>query len=360
MILYLINQFDLISLQNFISYLTVRTGLALFTSFSFILVFGPFLITQISKYQTHGQPIRDDGPEGHLIAKKGTPTMGGIIILISIVGSILLWINPESFISFPIIFILISFGLVGFIDDFYKVRSNTSNGISAKLRITLQIIITLIFIYWISNYHSIDIKLLSLPILKDAFINLGLFGIPFTLIVVLGSANAVNLTDGLDGLAIVPVMIVAATFAVICYLAGNIIFSEYLYINYLPGAGELTVVCAAIIGSALGFLWYNAPPAMVFMGDTGSLSLGASIGAISVLIKQEIVLAIVGGIFVAEAVSVILQVGSYKMTGKRIFKMAPLHHHFEQNGVPESKIVIRFWIVAIVLALVGLATLKIR
>lgn len=201
---------------------------------------------------------------------------------------------------------------------------------------------------------------MSLPILKDAFINLGLFGIPFTLIVVLGSANAVNLTDGLDGLAIVPVMIVAATFAVICYLAGNIIFSEYLYINYLPGAGELTVVCAAIIGSALGFLWYNAPPAMVFMGDTGSLSLGASIGAISVLIKQEIVLAIVGGIFVAEAVSVILQVGSYKMTGKRIFKMAPLHHHFEQNGVPESKIVIRFWIVAIVLALVGLATLKIR
>ena len=201
---------------------------------------------------------------------------------------------------------------------------------------------------------------MSLPILKDAFINLGLFGIPFTLIVVLGSANAVNLTDGLDGLAIVPVMIVAATFALICYLAGNIIFSEYLYINYLPGAGELTVVCAAIIGSALGFLWYNAPPAMVFMGDTGSLSLGASIGAISVLIKQEIVLAIVGGIFVAEAVSVILQVGSYKMTGKRIFKMAPLHHHFEQNGVPESKIVIRFWIVAIVLALVGLATLKIR
>ena len=199
-----------------------------------------------------------------------------------------------------------------------------------------------------------------MAILKFCFNNFGLFGIPFTLIVVLGSANAVNLTDGLDGLAIVPVMIVAATFAVICYLAGNIIFSEYLYINYLPGAGELTVVCAAIIGSALGFLWYNAPPAMVFMGDTGSLSLGASIGAISVLIKQEIVLAIVGGIFVAEAVSVILQVGSYKMTGKRIFKMAPLHHHFEQNGVPESKIVIRFWIVAIVLALVGLATLKIR
>ena len=200
----------------------------------------------------------------------------------------------------------------------------------------------------------------SLPFLKDIFLNLGLFSIPFVILVILGSANAVNLTDGLDGLAIVPIMIVSATFAVICYLAGNMIFSNYLYINYLPGAGELTVLCAAIIGSALGFLWYNAPPAMVFMGDTGSLSLGAALGGISVLTKQEIVLAIVGGIFVAEAVSVILQVGSYKLTGKRIFKMAPLHHHFEKNGIAESKIVIRFWIIALILALIGLATLKIR
>ena len=196
--------------------------------------------------------------------------------------------------------------------------------------------------------------------IRDRFLNLGLFSIPFVILVILGSANAVNLTDGLDGLAIVPIMIVSATFAVICYLAGNMIFSNYLYINYLPGAGELTVLCAAIIGSALGFLWYNAPPAMVFMGDTGSLSLGAALGGISVLTKQEIVLAIVGGIFVAEAVSVILQVGSYKLTGKRIFKMAPLHHHFEKNGIAESKIVIRFWIIALILALIGLATLKIR
>ena len=218
----------------------------------------------------------------------------------------------------------------------------------------------MIFIYWITTYNEIDIQLLSLPILKDIFLNLGLFSIPFVILVILGSANAVNLTDGLDGLAIVPIMIVSATFAVICYLAGNMIFSNYLYINYLPGAGELTVLCAAIIGSALGFLWYNAPPAMVFMGDTGSLSLGAALGGISVLTKQEIVLAIVGGIFVAEAVSVILQVGSYKLTGKRIFKMAPLHHHFEKNGIAESKIVIRFWIIALILALIGLATLKIR
>ena len=360
MILYILEYLNIPGLYNFFNYLTVRTGFALFTSFFFILLFGPALINKISSYQSIGQPIRDDGPESHIIAKKGTPTMGGIIILLSIIGSILLWVNPESFISWPVIFILVSFGLIGFADDFSKVKNNSSKGISAKIRIFLQIIVSLIFIYWITKHHHIDIKLLSLPFLKDIFINLGLFAVPFILIVILGSANAVNLTDGLDGLAIVPVMIVAATFAVICYLAGNIIFAEYLYINYLPGAGELTVLCAAIIGSALGFLWYNAPPAMVFMGDTGSLSLGAALGSISILLKQEIVLAIVGGIFVAEAISVILQVSSFKLTGKRIFKMAPLHHHFEKNGLPESKIVIRFWIVAIILALIGLATLKIR
>ncbi len=335
MILYLIEYLNLGALNNFLNYLTVRTGLALFTSFFFILFFGPFLIKRIGSYQSIGQPIREDGPESHLVAKKGTPTMGGIIILISIVGSMILWVNPESYISWPIIFLLISFGLVGFADDFSKVKKKSSNGISAKIRIFFQIIISLIFIYWITTYNEIDIQLLSLPFLKDIFLNLGLFSIPFVILVILGSANAVNLTDGLDGLAIVP-------------------------INYLPGAGELTVLCAAIIGSALGFLWYNAPPAMVFMGDTGSLSLGAALGGISVLTKQEIVLAIVGGIFVAEAVSVILQVGSYKLTGKRIFKMAPLHHHFEKNGIAESKIVIRFWIIALILALIGLATLKIR
>ena len=361
MILYLINYLELDLISNLFSYLTVRTGLSLMTSFLLIIIFGPFFIRKISALQTEGQPIRMDGPQSHIVAKKGTPTMGGIIILLSIIISIIFWCNPNSLITWPVVFVMISFGLIGFIDDLKKVKTNSSNGISGKVRISFQILIVIIFIYWIKDLLDFqNFNLLSLPFLKDIFLNLGYFSIPFVILVVVGSANAVNLTDGLDGLAIVPIMIVALTFALICYLAGNIIYSEYLYINHLPGAGELAVLCAAIIGAALGFLWYNAPPAMVFMGDTGSLALGGAIGSISVLIKQELVLAIVGGIFVAEAMSVILQVGSYKLTGKRIFKMAPLHHHFEQKGVPESQIVIRFWIVAVILALVGLATLKIR
>ena len=361
MILYLINYLELDLISNLFSYLTVRTGLSLMTSFLLIIIFGPFFIRKLSALQTEGQPIRMDGPQSHIIAKKGTPTMGGIIILLSIIVSIILWCNPNSLITWPVVFVMIFFGLIGFIDDLKKVKTNSSNGISGKIRISFQILIVIIFIYWIKNFLDFqNLNLLSLPFLKDIFLNLGFFSIPFFILVIVGSANAVNLTDGLDGLAIVPIMIVALTFALICYLAGNIIYSEYLYINYLPGAGELAVLCAAIIGAALGFLWYNAPPAMVFMGDTGSLALGGAIGSISILIKQELVLAIVGGIFVAEAMSVILQVGSYKLTGKRIFKMAPLHHHFEQKGVPESQIVIRFWIVAVILALVGLATLKIR
>ena len=361
MILYLINYLELDLISNLFSYLTVRTGLSLITSFLLIIIFGPFFIKKLSALQTEGQPIRVDGPQSHIVAKKGTPTMGGIIILLSIIISIIFWCNANSLITWPVVFVMISFGLIGFIDDLKKVKTNSSNGISGKVRISFQILIVIIFIYWIKDLLDFqNFNLLSLPFLKDIFLNLGYFSIPFVILVVVGSANAVNLTDGLDGLAIVPIMIVALTFALICYLAGNIIYSEYLYINHLPGAGELAVLCAAIIGAALGFLWYNAPPAMVFMGDTGSLALGGAIGSISVLIKQELVLAIVGGIFVAEAMSVILQVGSYKLTGKRIFKMAPLHHHFEQKGVPESQIVIRFWIVAVILALVGLATLKIR
>ena len=361
MILYLIDYFEFDLIANLLSYLTVRTGLALMTSFLLIILFGPFFIRQLSAIQVDGQPIRTDGPQSHIVAKKGTPTMGGIIILLSIIISIIFWCNPDSLITWPVVFVMVSFGLIGFIDDLKKITNNSSNGISGKIRILFQILVVVIFVYWIKdvlNFQNLD--LLSLPFLKDVFLPMGYFSIPFIILVIVGSANAVNLTDGLDGLAIVPIMIVALTFALICYLAGNIIYSEYLYINYLPGAGELAVLCAAIIGSALGFLWYNAPPAMVFMGDTGSLALGGAIGSISILIKQELVLAIVGGIFVAEAVSVILQVGSYKLTGKRIFKMAPLHHHFEQKGVPESQIVIRFWIVAVILALIGLATLKIR
>ena len=362
MILELINILEInISLLNLVNYLTVRAGLALFTSFILILLFGPRLINFISSFQDEGQPIREDGPQSHLIAKKGTPTMGGIIILLSIAFSVFLWSDFDTDVMFPIIFIMLSFGFIGFIDDYSKVAKNSSNGISGKVRLLLQTLSVGIFIYWTTMLLNIEnLNLLTLPMLKDVFINLGYFSIPFIIVVIVGSANAVNLTDGLDGLAIVPVMIVAATFAIICYLAGNVIFSDYLYINYVPGAGELAILCGAMIGASLGFLWYNAPPAMVFMGDTGSLALGGTLGAISVIIKQELVLAIVGGIFVAEALSVILQVGSFKLTGKRIFKMAPLHHHFEHKGWPESQIVIRFWIVALILALIGLATLKIR
>jgi len=338
----------------------MRFGLALMTSLFFILFFGPFLIRQISKFQLEGQPIRLDGPETHLIAKKGTPTMGGVIILLSILISILLWGNYSSQILWPCIFIMISFGSIGFLDDYKKISSNTSDGLRGKYKIFLEIGCTLFFIFLISNLNIENLQMLSLPFFKNQFIALGIFFIPFILIVIVGSANAVNLTDGLDGLAIVPVMIVALSFAIICYLAGNIIFAEYLYLDYIPGAGELTILCAALIGSALGFLWYNAPPAMVFMGDTGSLSLGATIAAIAIMIKHELVLAVIGGLFVVEALSVIIQVGYFKTTGKRFFKMAPLHHHFEKKGWPESQIVIRFWIITIILAIIGLASLKIR
>ena len=361
MILYLINYFELGGTSlSIISYLTMRFGLALMTSLFFILFFGPFLIRQISKFQLEGQPIRLDGPETHLIAKKGTPTMGGVIILLSILISILLWGNYSSQILWPCIFIMISFGSIGFLDDYKKISSNTSDGLRGKYKIFLEIGCTLFFIFWISNLNIENLQMLSLPFFKNHFIALGIFFIPFILIVIVGSANAVNLTDGLDGLAIVPVMIVALSFAIICYLTGNIIFAEYLYLDYIPGAGELTILCAALIGSALGFLWYNAPPAMVFMGDTGSLSLGATIAAIAIMIKHELVLAVIGGLFVVEALSVIIQVGYFKTTGKRFFKMAPLHHHFEKKGWPESQIVIRFWIITIILAIIGLATLKIR
>jgi phospho-N-acetylmuramoyl-pentapeptide-transferase len=255
---------------------------------------------------------------------------------------------------------MLSFGAIGFLDDYTKLSNKSSDGVSGKNKIILEIICSLIFVYWATTLNLDNQELLSLPFLKNVYINLGYFFIPFVIFVIIGSANAVNLTDGLDGLAIVPIMIVALTFALICYLVGNIVFSEYLLINYVPGAGELTILCGALIGSALGFLWYNAPPAMVFMGDTGSLSLGATLGAIAVMIKHEIVLAIVGGLFVVEALSVIIQVGYFKRTGKRFFLMAPLHHHFEKKGWPESQIVIRFWIITIVLAIIGLATLKLR
>ena len=361
MVLFIIEYFNYTnSVFNVLNYITIRSGLALMTSLFFILFFGPYLIRLISKFQLEGQPIRLDGPQSHLIAKKGTPTMGGFIILLSILISILLWSSFKSQILWPCLFVMISFGLIGFFDDYKKISNNSSDGVSGKTKILLEIFFALIFVFWSTSLNLDNQELLSLPFLKNVYINLGYFFIPFIVFVIIGSANAVNLTDGLDGLAIVPIMIVALTFALICYLAGNIIFSNYLYINYVPGAGELTILCGALIGSALGFLWYNAPPAMVFMGDTGSLALGATLGAIAVMIKHEIVLAIVGGLFVIEALSVIIQVGYFKSTGKRFFLMAPLHHHFEKKGWPESQIVIRFWIITIILAIFGLATLKLR
>ena len=361
MVLFIIEYFNYTnSVFNVLNYITIRSGLALMTSLFFILFFGPYLIKLISKFQLEGQPIRLDGPQSHLIAKKGTPTMGGFIILLSILISILLWSNFKSQILWPCVFIMISFGFVGFFDDYKKISNNSSDGVSGKTKILFEIFFALIFVFWSTSLNLDNQELLSLPFLKNVYINLGYFFIPFVVFVIIGSANAVNLTDGLDGLAIVPIMIVALTFALICYLAGNIIFSNYLYINYVPGAGELTILCGALIGSALGFLWYNAPPAMVFMGDTGSLALGATLGAIAVMIKHEIVLSIVGGLFVIEALSVIIQVGYFKSTGKRFFLMAPLHHHFEKKGWPESQIVIRFWIITVILAIVGLATLKLR
>jgi phospho-N-acetylmuramoyl-pentapeptide-transferase len=361
MVLFIIEYFNYTnSVFNVLNYITIRSGLALMTSLFFILFFGPYLIKLISKFQLEGQPIRLDGPQSHLIAKKGTPTMGGVIILLSILISILLWSNFKSQILWPCVFIMISFGFVGFFDDYKKISNNSSDGVSGKTKILFEILFAFIFVFWSTSLNLDNQELLSLPFLKNVYINLGYFFIPFVVFVIIGSANAVNLTDGLDGLAIVPIMIVALTFALICYLAGNIIFSNYLYINYVPGAGELTILCGALIGSALGFLWYNAPPAMVFMGDTGSLALGATLGAIAVMIKHEIVLSIVGGLFVIEALSVIIQVGYFKSTGKRFFLMAPLHHHFEKKGWPESQIVIRFWIITVILAIVGLATLKLR
>lgn len=347
------------SFLNLFSYLSTRTILSTLSALMIVLFFGDKFIEFIRSIQFK-QKIDDRGPKSHKV-KDGTPTMGGLLIIGSVLLSGLLWGDLQNKYLLISLFTIFSFGLIGFFDDYRKVKSLDSKGLSMVTKIFFQVIFAFIassLLYYSANSTAETNYIV--PFFKTVSLDLGIFFIFISVFILVGSSNAVNLTDGLDGLAIVPIMIVALTFALICYLAGNIIYSEYLYINYLPGAGELAVLCAAIIGAALGFLWYNAPPAMVFMGDTGSLALGGAIGSISILIKQELVLAIVGGIFVAEAVSVILQVGSYKLTGKRIFKMAPLHHHFEQKGVPESQIVIRFWIVAVILALIGLATLKIR
>ena len=357
---FLLNFVDLFGFLNVFKYLTFRTGLSVFTSLIIVLILGNPLIRFFSN-QKILDPIRDDGPEEHIIKKIGTPTMGGAIILFGLIVSVLCWGDLSNINILFCLYIAISFGLLGALDDYKKIKHRNSVGISSKLKIILQILLAIIgvifFTFLIDNQ---EITNLYFPFFKNLIINLGWFFIPFAVFVIVGSSNAVNLTDGLDGLATVPVILVAACFAFISYVTGNIVFSDYLQIPYIEGTGEISIFCGAIIGSCLGFLWFNAPPAKIFMGDTGSLSLGGSLGAVGIITKHEIVLAITGGLFVLEAVSVMVQVISFKLTGKRIFKMAPIHHHFEKKGWPESTVVIRFWIISIILAMVGLATLKLR
>ena len=356
----LTNYSDAYSFLNFFNFLTVRTGLATITAMIIVFLIGDKFINFFSTNKITN-PIRLDGPEDHLIKKIGTPTMGGVLILIGLFFGVFLWADLYNPYNWLLIFITFSFGILGAFDDYKKIKNNNSKGISSKLKIIIQIIIGLISLVILYNFiDSNQITNLYFPFFKNLVINLGWFFIPFYLFVIVGSSNAVNLTDGLDGLATVPVILVAGCFAFISYVSGNIIFAEYLLIPYIEGVGEVAVFCGAIIGASIGFLWFNAPPAKIFMGDTGSLALGGSLGAIGVVTKHEIVLAIIGGLFVLEAVSVIVQVVSFKLTGKRIFKMAPIHHHFEKKGWAESTIVIRFWIISLILAMIGLATLKLR
>ena len=356
----ILNYVDIFSFLNVFKYLTVRTGLAMFTSMLVVFLIGTPFINFFSARQIIN-PIREDGPDEHIIKKIGTPTMGGVLILLGLFSSILLWGNLSSPYIWVLIFIVASFGLLGAYDDYKKIKFSNSSGVSFKFKIIIQIIIAVLGILILTHFtdHP-DLKNLYFPFFKNLLINLGWFFIPFSVFIIVGSSNAVNLTDGLDGLATVPVILVAACFAFISYVTGNIVFSEYLQIPYIEGVGEVTVFLGSVIGACLGFLWFNAPPAKIFMGDTGSLALGGSLGAVGIITKHEIVLAITGGLFVLEATSVIVQVLSYKLTGKRVFKMAPIHHHFEKKGWAESTIVVRFWIISIILAMIGLATLKLR
>ena len=345
---------------NLFRYITFRAGGAFFTSLFFGFLLGAPLIRYLKSVQEHGQPIREDGPDRHFL-KAGTPTMGGVLILASLVLSSVLWVKVDNFYLWLILFVTVGFGLIGFWDDYTKVVKRNSRGISSSLRLILGLAISLIFTIFLIQVHDANLSgRLAVPIFKEILFDLGILFIPFSMLVISGSANSVNLTDGLDGLAIMPVMIAAGSFGIISYLVGRVDFSDYLDLHYVAGVGEITIFCSALIGAGLGFLWYNAPPAAVFMGDTGSLALGGALGAIAVCTKNEFVLAIIGGLFVMEALSVIIQVMYFKITGKRVFLMAPIHHHFEKLGWAESQIVIRFWIISVILALIGLATLKLR
>ncbi|MBV8565688.1 MAG: phospho-N-acetylmuramoyl-pentapeptide-transferase [Methylobacteriaceae bacterium] len=345
---------------NLFRYITFRAGGATATSLLFVFFFGPRIISALRLKQGKGQPIRADGPQSHIL-KVGTPTMGGLMILSGLIVGTLLWANLQNRYVWVVLLVTLGFGLIGFYDDFLKVTKQTHRGFSGRARLGLEALIALLACWALIRVSGTPIATsLAVPFINGFVVDLGLFFLVFGPFVIVSAGNAVNLTDGLDGLAIVPVMLAAGTFGIIAWLAGNAIFSVYLGINFVPGTGELSVVCGALIGAGLGFLWFNAPPAQIFMGDTGSLALGGLLGTIALAIKHEFVLAIVGGLFVLEAVSVIVQVISFKLTGKRVFRMAPIHHHFEQLGWKEPQIVIRFWIIALVLSIVGLATLKVR
>ncbi|MEL6236409.1 MAG: phospho-N-acetylmuramoyl-pentapeptide-transferase [Pseudomonadota bacterium] len=346
---------------NLFNYITFRAGGAFFTALLFGFILGRPIIDMLRRYQKKGQPIREDGPESHIIAKAGTPTMGGVMILGAVLVSTFLWGRWDNGYVWMILFVTFCFGAIGFADDFLKVTKYNTKGVSSRVRFGLGLLVGLIAAVWAMSLQPETLSgMLAFPVFKDLLLNLSWFFVPFAMIVIVGAANAVNLTDGLDGLAIMPVMIAAGTLGAIAYAVGRVDFTEYLDVHYVPGTGEIAIFAAALIGGGLGFLWYNAPPAAVFMGDTGSLALGGALGAIAVATKHEIVLAIVGGLFVVEALSVIIQVAWYKRTGKRVFLMAPIHHHFEKLGWAESTIVIRFWIISLILALIGLATLKLR
>ena len=345
---------------NLFRYISFRAGGAFLTALIFGFLFGKPLINVLRKRQGKGQPIRDDGPENH-VAKAGTPTMGGLLIVGALLTATLLWARLDNPFVWLVLFVTMAFGAIGFADDYAKVSKQNTAGVPGKVRLGLGFLIAAIAGYWAAQYHPPELaNQLAMPFFKDVLLNLGLLFIPFSVIVIVGAANAVNLTDGLDGLAIMPVMIAAGTLGVIAYAVGRVDFTDYLDVHYVPGTGEILVFCAGLFGGGLGFLWYNAPPAAVFMGDTGSLALGGALGAIAVATKHEIVLAIVGGLFVVEALSVIIQVLYFKRTGKRVFLMAPIHHHYEKKGWAEPQIVIRFWIISLILAMIGLATLKVR
>jgi phospho-N-acetylmuramoyl-pentapeptide-transferase len=360
--LYFLGQLgDSLAAFNVFRYITFRTAGAVVTALFFVFLFGPGMIRLLRVKQGRGQPIREDGPQGHLLTKKGTPTMGGLMILAGAVSSILLWSNLSNGYVWVVLFVTVAFGAIGLYDDYLKVKRMSHNGFSGRQRLLLEALIGLIACYFLSQLGDPAFsKALLFPFVKGLALDMGWFFLVFGGFVIVAAGNSVNLTDGLDGLAIVPVMVAAACFGLIAYLVGSITYADYLLINYVPGTAELSVVCGALIGAGLGFLWFNAPPAQIFMGDTGSLALGGALGTIAVATKHEIVLAIVGGLFVLETVSVIVQVVSFRLTGKRVFKMAPIHHHFEHLGWTESQVVIRFWIISLVLALIGLSSLKLR